>query len=95
MAIKQLDNLVSTGKLRAEPPAKDELDGMIASGRARLADAERIELSFESRFDPAVARRGGPADQNQNGQVGSVVTLTSSTNASLSANGVEQLAWGP
>lgn len=53
MGIKQLDNLVSTGKLKAEPPADEELDGMLASGRARLSDAERTELSFESRFDLA------------------------------------------
>lgn len=53
MGIAQLDNLVSIGKLKAEPPAAGELDGMIGSGRARLADSERAELSFESRFDLA------------------------------------------
>lgn len=53
MGIDQLDNLVRTGKLKAEPPADEELDGMLASGRARLSDAERTELSFESRFDLA------------------------------------------
>lgn len=53
MGLKQLDNLVSAGKLKAEPPADEELDGMLASGRARLADAERTDLSFESRFDLA------------------------------------------
>lgn len=44
MGIDQLDNLVRTGKLKAEPPADEELDGMLASGRARLSDAERTEL---------------------------------------------------
>ena len=53
MGLKQLDNLVSAGKLKAEPTADEELDGMLASGRARLADAERTDLSFESRFDLA------------------------------------------
>jgi hypothetical protein len=53
MGIAQLDNLVSIGKLKAEPAEDLELDGMISSGRARLADAQRTELSFESRFDLA------------------------------------------
>jgi hypothetical protein len=53
MGIAQLDNLVSIGKLKAEPAEDVELDGMIRSGRARLADAERTELSFDSRFDLA------------------------------------------
>jgi hypothetical protein len=53
MGIAQLDNLVSIGKLKAEPAEEVELDGMISSGRARLGDAERTELSFESRFDLA------------------------------------------
>ncbi len=53
MAIEQLDNLVKIGSLKAEPADVGELDGMMKSGRARLADAERLELSFESRFDLA------------------------------------------
>jgi len=53
MGIKQFDNLVTTGKLKIEPPADEELDGMLASGHARLSDAERKDLSFESRFDLA------------------------------------------
>jgi hypothetical protein len=53
MGIAQLDNLVAIGKLKAEAPADAELDGMLTSGRARLVDAERGELSFESRFDLA------------------------------------------
>jgi hypothetical protein len=53
MGIAQLDNLVSIGKLKAEPPADVELDGMLESGAARITDAERTELSFESRFDLA------------------------------------------
>ncbi|HEX5064299.1 MAG TPA: hypothetical protein VFV99_33220 [Kofleriaceae bacterium] len=53
MANKKLDNLVTIGKLKPEPPAQVELDGLIASGTARLADAKNEELSFESRFDLA------------------------------------------
>lgn len=48
-----LDNLVQIGKLRAEPPAQAELDGLIHSGTVRLTDAENDKLSFESRFDLA------------------------------------------
>lgn len=47
----QLDNLMRIGKLKAEPPAKAELGGLLRSGSRRLADAERAELSLESRFD--------------------------------------------
>lgn len=53
MAIELLDNLVKIGKLKVEPPDETELNGMINSGRARLADAERDDLAFESRFDLA------------------------------------------
>jgi hypothetical protein len=47
----QLDNLMRIGKLKAEPPAEAELSGLLRSGSRRLADAERAELSLESRFD--------------------------------------------
>jgi hypothetical protein len=46
-----LDNLVRTGQLKREPPAQQELDGLIRSGRARLNDAENVSLSLEGRFD--------------------------------------------
>jgi hypothetical protein len=46
-----LDNLVRTGQLKHEPPAQQELDGLIRSGLARLNDAENASLSLESRFD--------------------------------------------
>ncbi len=48
-----LDNLVRIGKLKAEPPAQTELDGLIRSGNARLADAENESLSVDGRFDLA------------------------------------------
>lgn len=53
MALQQLDSLVTVGKLKVEPSDPTELDGFLKSGRARLADAERSDLSFESRFDLA------------------------------------------
>ena len=51
MPLPELDNLVRIGKLKAEPPAPSELAGLLRSGQVRLADAERKELSIESRFD--------------------------------------------
>lgn len=48
-----LDNLVRIGKLKAEPPAQAELDGLVRSGLMRLRDAENAALSIESRFDLA------------------------------------------
>jgi hypothetical protein len=49
----QLDDLVGIGQLKVESPAEGELDGLRVSGVRRLADAERTELSLESRFDLA------------------------------------------
>lgn len=51
MAQRELDNLVRINKLKAERPAKTELEGLLRSGQSRLADAERSDLSLESRFD--------------------------------------------
>ncbi|BCB26126.1 hypothetical protein SKTS_10120 [Sulfurimicrobium lacus] len=48
-----LDNLVRIGKLKAEPPAQSEFDGLVRSGMVRLRDAENAALSLESRFDLA------------------------------------------
>ena len=53
MTKRELDNLVRIGQLKPEPPAKAELEGLLRSGSRRLADAERIDLSLESRFDLA------------------------------------------
>lgn len=52
----QLDNLVAIGKLKAEPA--DRAEGLLRSGAARIVDAERSELSFESRFDLAYNAAG-------------------------------------
>src|SRR5438128_6981098 len=53
MTSPELENLVRTGKLKREPPAAGEIQGLRHSGEVRLADAERPELSIESRFDLA------------------------------------------
>src|SRR6056297_2436909 len=53
MTQPELDNLVRIGKLKHEPPMQAELEGLLRSGSRRLADAERTDLSLESRFDLA------------------------------------------
>ena len=53
MPLTNLDNLVGTGNLKREPPAKAELEALIRSGTARLRDAEKSSLSLDSRFDLA------------------------------------------
>jgi len=51
MTSAELENLVRIGKLKHEPPSQAELEALRRSGEARLADAERPDLSLESRFD--------------------------------------------
>ena len=53
MSHPQLDNLVRIGRLKAEPAAESELQGLLRSGMRRLEDAAREDLSLESRFDLA------------------------------------------
>jgi hypothetical protein len=53
MTSAELENLVRIGKLKREPPSRAEFEGLRRSGEARLADAERPDLSAESRFDLA------------------------------------------
>jgi len=53
MSHPQLDNLVCIGQLKAEPAVEGELQRLVRSGNRRLDDAERQELSLESRFDLA------------------------------------------
>lgn len=53
MTSSPLDNLVRISKLKVEPPAQAELDGLVRSGLVRLRDAENATLSLESRFDLA------------------------------------------
>lgn len=51
MTSAELERLVRIGSLKHEAPAESELAGLRRSGESRLADAERDELSYESRFD--------------------------------------------
>ena len=53
MTFQNLNNLVKTGSLKAEPGSQSEFDGLVRSGRARLIDARNETLSDESRFDLA------------------------------------------
>lgn len=53
MTSTDLDNLVRLGQLHEEKPRDDELGGLRHSGMQRLADAERLDLSYASRFDLA------------------------------------------
>jgi hypothetical protein len=50
MSIKELDNLVRTDQLRAEPGAQAEFDGLVRAGRTGLADARSKALAAQSRF---------------------------------------------
>jgi len=51
MTSKNLENLVKIDKLKKEPVSQKEFDGLVESGRARLADARKSSLAIESRFD--------------------------------------------
>jgi len=53
MPLRQLDNLVRIGKLKTEPRSKDELEGLLRSGRVRLKDCSLDSLSRDSKFDLA------------------------------------------
>lgn len=54
MSSKELDNLVRTGLLKVEPGEQVEFDRLVASGKARLADAKQKALSDEG--EPKVRR---------------------------------------
>jgi hypothetical protein len=51
MSKPELENLARIGKLTAESPTAREFAGLVASGQARLADAQREVNSLPSRFD--------------------------------------------
>jgi len=52
-APKELANLARIGKLAVEPGTPDEIEGLLASGGERLADAQNESLALSSRFDLA------------------------------------------
>lgn len=49
----RLQNLVRTGKLTPESPHTAEIDRLFTTAIERLADAERTDMNFASRFDLA------------------------------------------
>lgn len=49
----ELDNLLSLGQLKPAKVNDAEIRALIASGAARLVDADKQELAIESRFDLA------------------------------------------
>jgi hypothetical protein len=53
MSSENLANLAKIGKLKAEPPAQPEFDGLLRAGRTRLNDAKNTANALESRFDLA------------------------------------------
>lgn len=53
MSSPELENLLRIGKLKAEPGAKAEIEGLIRSAVSRLTDARNTSLALESRFDLA------------------------------------------
>ncbi|MVW87245.1 hypothetical protein EI969_15100 [Pseudomonas sp. PB101] len=50
---ENLENLVRSGGLKAEPPDRKECEGLLKSATDRLKDAHSSALSFASRFDLA------------------------------------------
>ena len=53
MTSPNLENLAKIGKLKKEAVSQAEFDGLVKSGRTRLADARTPSLAIESRFDLA------------------------------------------
>ena len=53
MSSSELNNLVKARALKAEPGDQKEFAGLLASARARLADAKKAGLALESQFDLA------------------------------------------
>lgn len=50
---ENLENLLRSGGLKAEPPDRKECEGLMRSAVDRLNDAQTSSLSFASRFDLA------------------------------------------
>ena len=53
MSLPELDNLVRAKSLKSEPGSQKEFDGLIESGRVRLADSKTASLSIDGRFSLA------------------------------------------
>ncbi len=48
MPLAQLDKLVRSGQLKAEPAVQAEIDGLVRSGNVRLKDAGNATNSLEA-----------------------------------------------
>jgi hypothetical protein len=46
-----LERLAAAKQLKAEPPSRKELEGLVRLGRTRLDGARTADLSLENRFD--------------------------------------------
>jgi hypothetical protein len=53
MGKPELDNLVKIGTLKAEAASRKEFEGMLASARRGLADAQNESIETDSQFDLA------------------------------------------
>lgn len=53
MGKEELDNLVRIGSLKAEAATPREFNGMVASARRSLADAQNQSIATDSQFDLA------------------------------------------
>jgi hypothetical protein len=53
MSKQELDNLVKINKLKLEPGARPEFDGMVRSARTHLTDAQNESIDTDSQFDLA------------------------------------------
>jgi hypothetical protein len=53
MPSPELERLADRGLLKREPPGRAEVAGLIRSAAERLLDAQRQDLSLDSRFDLA------------------------------------------
>src|SRR4051812_24344064 len=53
MGKQELDNLVKIGKLKVEAASWKEFEGMVASARRGLVDAQNESLATDSQFDLA------------------------------------------
>jgi hypothetical protein len=53
MPSPELERLADRGLLKREPPGLAEIEGLIRSAEHRLHDAQRQDLSLDSRFDLA------------------------------------------
>lgn len=53
MSKQELDNLVNIGTLKSEAASRREFDGMLASARRSLVDAQNESIETDSQFDLA------------------------------------------